>query len=105
MLDSARNLVYERGPRAATVDEIAARAGVGKQTIYRWWPTKSAVIMDALAELTDPEQDDLPTSTYEAIRLQMRRVARMFASRQGQLIKEAIADALGDPSMADDFRR
>ena len=105
MLDSARNLVYERGPRAATVDEIAASAGVGKQTIYRWWPTKSAVIMDALAELTDPEQDDLPTSTYEAIRLQMRRVAGMFASRQGRLIKEAIADALGDPSLAEDFRR
>jgi AcrR family transcriptional regulator len=91
VLDSARNLAYERGPRAATVDEIAASAGVGKQTIYRWWPTKSAVIMDALAELTDPERDALPASTDEAIRLQMRRVARMFASRQGQLTNVCLA--------------
>src|SRR5205807_596229 len=105
VLDSARTLVCDLGPRVVTVDAIAAAAGVGKQTIYRWWPTKSAVLMDALAELTDPERDDLPASAYEAIRLQMRRVARMFASRQGQLIKEAVADAQGDPSLAEDFRR
>ena len=87
-----------------TVDEIAAAAGVGKQTIYRWWPSKSAVIMDALIELTDPEPSDLPESTYEAIRLQMRRVARMFASRNGELIRELVADTQGDPELSDDFR-
>jgi AcrR family transcriptional regulator len=48
VLDSARKLVSELGPHAVTLDEIAAAAGVGKQTIYRWWPSKSAVIMDAL---------------------------------------------------------
>jgi hypothetical protein len=35
----------------------------------------------------------------------MRRVARMFGSRQGQLIREVVADAQGDPSLAEDFRR
>ena len=65
VLDSARTLVCDLGPRVVTVDAIAAAAGVGKQTIYRWWPTKSAVLMDALAELTDPERDDLPASAYE----------------------------------------
>jgi AcrR family transcriptional regulator len=87
------------------VDEIAAAAGVGKQTIYRWWPSKSAVIMDALIELTDPDPADLPASTYDAVQLQMRRVARMFASRNGELIRELVADAQGDPDLADDFRR
>jgi AcrR family transcriptional regulator len=104
VLDSARDLVKERGPRSVTVDEIAAEAGVGKQTIYRWWPTKSAVIMDALIELTDPTPADTPESTYEAIRLQMRRVAKMFASRNGDLIRELVADAQGDPALAKDFR-
>jgi AcrR family transcriptional regulator len=104
VLDSARDLVRKLGPRAVTVDQIAAAAGVGKQTIYRWWPSKSAVIMDALIELTDPDPADLPDSTYEAIRIQMRRVARMFASRNGELIRELVADAQGDPALATDFR-
>ena len=105
VLDAARDLICKLGPRAVTVDQIAKAAGVGKQTIYRWWPSKSAVVMDALIELTDPEPEDMPQSTREAIRLQMCRVARMFASRQGQLIKELVADAQGDPAVADDFRK
>jgi AcrR family transcriptional regulator len=105
VLDSTRDLVRTLGPRAVTVDAIAAAAGVGKQTIYRWWPSKSAVIMDALSELTDPEPGEMPDSAQEAVRLQMRRVAAMFASRQGQLIREVVADAQGDPALAEDFRR
>ena len=100
VLTAARDLVCEMGPRTVTVDQIAAAAGVGKQTIYRWWPTKSSVVMDALIELTDPDPVDLPGSTYEAVRLQMRRVARMFASRNGELIRELVADAQGDPALA-----
>jgi AcrR family transcriptional regulator len=104
VLNSARDLVSERGPRAVTVDEIAAAAGVGKQTLYRWWPSKSSVIMDALIELTDPDPADLPESAYEALRLQMRRVAAMFASRNGELIRELVADSQGNPALAKDFR-
>lgn len=104
MLDSARALVAERGPHAVTVDDIAALAEVGKQTIYRWWPSKSAVIMDALIELTDPDPGDLRASTYEALRVQMRRVARMFSSRNGELIRELVAHAQGDPVVGKDFR-
>jgi hypothetical protein len=61
--------------------------------------------MDALIELTDPEPAQLPDSVRDAVRLQMRRVGRMFASRQGELIREVVADAQGDPSLAADFRR
>jgi AcrR family transcriptional regulator len=104
VLKSARDLVHEYGPRVVTVNDIAASAGVGRQTIYRWWPSKSAVIMDALIELTDPAPADIPDSTYEAIRLQMRRVAKMFASRNGELIRELVADSQGDPDVAEDFR-
>lgn len=104
VLESARDLVSRSGPRAVTVDEIATAAGVGKQTIYRWWPSKSSVIMEALIELTDPDPGDLPDATYEAVRLQMRRVADMFASRNGELIRELVADSQGDPAVAKDFR-
>jgi AcrR family transcriptional regulator len=105
VLEAARDLVCERGPRAVSVDQIAAAAGVGKQTIYRWWPSRGAVVMDALIELTDPEPAQLPDSVRDAVRLQMRRVGRMFASRKGELIREVVADTQGDPALAEDFQQ
>ncbi|GGY85537.1 TetR/AcrR family transcriptional regulator [Streptomyces nitrosporeus] len=52
ILDSALALVGEVGYPRTTIEGIAARAGVGKQTIYRWWPSKAAVLMDAFLDLS-----------------------------------------------------
>ncbi|MFB8123852.1 TetR/AcrR family transcriptional regulator [Streptomyces bacillaris] len=49
--DAALALVGENGYRRTTIEGIAARAGVGKQTIYRWWPSKAAVLMEAFLDL------------------------------------------------------
>jgi AcrR family transcriptional regulator len=50
ILDAAYWQVMERGYGAVTADSIAKAAAAGKQTLYRWWPSKAAVILDALAE-------------------------------------------------------
>ncbi|GGV38474.1 TetR family transcriptional regulator [Streptomyces longisporoflavus] len=49
--DAALELVSEVGYAKLTIEAIAARAGVGKQTIYRWWPSKGAVLLDAFLDL------------------------------------------------------
>lgn len=49
--DAALALVDEVGYSRTTIEGIAARAGVGKQTIYRWWPSKAAVLMEAFLDL------------------------------------------------------
>src|SRR5215469_16744023 len=60
ILDAAFRLLSDPGTESLTIDAIAAEAGVGRQTIYRWWPSKGAVVADALARharVAVPERD------------------------------------------------
>src|ERR1700757_1172322 len=60
ILDAAFRLLSGPETEALTIDAIAAEAGVGRQTIYRWWPSKGAVVADALARhalVIVPERD------------------------------------------------
>lgn len=50
ILDAARALVLRTGYARLTMEGIAAKAGVGKQTIYRWWSSKGAVVFEAFLE-------------------------------------------------------
>lgn len=50
ILQAALELCAERGYAAVTMEAIAARAQVGKPTLYRWWPSKGALFLDALTE-------------------------------------------------------
>jgi AcrR family transcriptional regulator len=54
VLEAADDLLAERGFDGLTIEGIAARAGVAKQTIYRWWDSKSDILFDAL--ITDAEE-------------------------------------------------
>lgn len=75
ILDATADLIAELGYRKLSIEAIAARAGVGKQTIYRWWPSKGAVVLDAFMKLqaddgaTDlPETDDLASDLAVLLR-------------------------------------
>ncbi|GAA2157736.1 TetR/AcrR family transcriptional regulator [Actinomadura napierensis] len=54
-LEAARDLLVELGYEALSIEAIATRAGIGKQTIYRWWRSKAAIIVEAVLEgIIDP---------------------------------------------------
>lgn len=59
IFDAALALVSEAGYAKTTIEGIAARAGVGKQTIYRWWPSKAAVLLDAFLDLASRANEAL----------------------------------------------
>ncbi|MCV7194332.1 TetR/AcrR family transcriptional regulator [Mycolicibacterium brumae] len=54
ILDATVSLIGEVGYANVSIEAIARRAGVGKQTIYRWWPSKGAVVLDAATRSLDP---------------------------------------------------
>ncbi|MET8704168.1 TetR/AcrR family transcriptional regulator [Kitasatospora sp. NPDC004723] len=55
ILDAALRLLAESDGTPVTIDAIARTAGVGKQTVYRWWPSKGAVLLDALTDRADQD--------------------------------------------------
>lgn len=106
MLDAAFELVGSGGPGEISVNAIAEEAGVAKQTIYRWWPSRTAVVLDALVEGTmraTPfgESDDLRAD----FRRHLESVVRLFASPTGSIIRELVAEGQSDPAIAEELRK
>ncbi|MFI9752352.1 TetR/AcrR family transcriptional regulator [Streptomyces collinus] len=62
--DAALALVVEAGYPKTTIEGIAARAGVGKQTIYRWWSSKADVLMEAFLDLAEQSAPDAGPEPY-----------------------------------------
>ena len=105
ILKAAVDLVLESGFRGISMDDIAARANVGRMTIYRRWCNKAAIIMDAFVARVDPGTLFLPAKSYtESIRLQMRSMAKVFRGKDGALIRALLAEAQFDPRLAVELR-
>ena len=105
VLDAASALLEERGYGAMTVDEVAARAGVGKQTLYRRWPSKAAVVLDALSRQTAREVA-VPDSgsLREDVRLLLRNAFAVLRMGRAQIVASLMAEAQHDEAFASAFR-
>ncbi|WP_283136562.1 TetR/AcrR family transcriptional regulator [Rhizohabitans arisaemae] len=110
ILDAARELVCEVGYAKVTIESIAARAGVGKQTIYRWWPSKGAVIFDSFLALSVNAEDQgisLPdTGDIEAdLKLVLRATVAEFADPDFEApIRALNSEIVNDPDLATQYR-
>lgn len=102
ILAATQQLLVERPYREVTIEGIAARAGVGKQTIYRWWPSKAAVILEALNEQIGDVTDFPSTGDLLAdLNKQMSGVAKLLASAEfAPYTQGLIPAAQTDPDLA-----
>jgi AcrR family transcriptional regulator len=107
VLHAADDLLVERGFGGLSVEGIAARAGVAKQTIYRWWPSKVEILLDTLID-DAARQLAVPDTgpVVEGVRRYLRRLAR-FLTREpaGQVLLALIGEAQHDPVTARSFQQ
>ena len=105
ILAAAAALLDEGGLGTVTMEAVAARAGVGKPTIYRQWPNAHAVAMAAFLETTKSEAGGkIGKSPLGALKRQLRRIAEVFATRTGRNTAMMIAAAQNDSELAKVFR-
>jgi AcrR family transcriptional regulator len=101
VLEAADDLLAEKGFAGVTVEGIATAAGVSKQTIYRWWNSKTDILLDTFLEdaarLVPRDHGDLAAD----LRAHLRRLAA-FLSRDdaGTVFKALIGHAQHDPAFA-----
>lgn len=99
ILDATAEILVERGYDHLTMEGIAARAGVGKQTIYRWWNSKGAVLAEALLDgrllpdrLTLPDTGDIRRD----LSVWLRTIAEVLGGANGDSIFRSLIAAATD---------
>ncbi|MEV8630587.1 TetR/AcrR family transcriptional regulator [Streptosporangium sp. NPDC051023] len=105
ILAAAFELVGEVGYAKLSIEGIAARAGVGKQTIYRWWPSKGAVLFDAFLSFTEgsdgeavlPDTGDLEADLKTVLRA---TVAELNDPRYDEPMRALNTEIAHDPELA-----
>src|SRR5438067_3025385 len=105
VLTAAVRLVEHDGYGAVTMEGIARSAGVSKQTVYRWWPAKADIVLEALnegAETVAPA--DFTGSLEPDLRTFVRRSVTGATGRTRPLLSALMADAQLDPDFAESFR-
>lgn len=103
ILSAALELCRETGYGRLGIEAIARRAGVGKQTIYRWWPSKGALLLEALEDVSSPAAFYPDTGDLIAdLAAQMAvAVEYMFSTERGPALLGVFDAAHHDPELAE----
>ncbi len=88
-----------------SIEAIAADASVGKTTVYRWWPTKAALVADAFSASAEKELQFPNTGSVQRdMNLQMRGLIRIFRSKRGKVVAALLAGGQSDPELIEAYR-
>jgi AcrR family transcriptional regulator len=106
ILDAARDLLVEEGFTRLRLEHVAARAGVGKGTIYRRWPSKEALTLDLVLGLAAPHLDiaDVGDTRAELRAAARNPLAAITGTPWGPVIRAMLSQIAGNPTIGDPFR-
>jgi AcrR family transcriptional regulator len=106
ILEAAAELLLEKGLAAVSMDAVAARAEVSKATIYRWWPTKETLALDALYHEWAGVPAARDTGSLRGDLLSLLRPWVRLASKRpyGRAIAALVTEAQTDPAFAQQYR-
>lgn len=106
VLRAADDLLVEKGFAGVTVEGIAKAAGVAKQTIYRWWNSKTDVLLDAFLDDAATDLEPTDTGSLESdLRAHLRSTAHFLTDDDaGAVYRALVGHAQHDPEFARTFR-
>jgi AcrR family transcriptional regulator len=105
ILRNTLKLLGANGFSDLTIEAVAARAKVGKATVYRWWPNKAALIADAFASSATRKLHFPDTgSVYTDMSQQMRQLVKVFRSRRGRIVSAILGAGQSDRALIGAFR-
>ena len=105
VLRATSELMREVGLRAMTTEDIAARSGASKATIYKWWPNKYAVAVEAfLSEMAVESADPDTGSAREDFRLALRGLIHFYTGETGRAYAQLVGEAQFDPKIGAELR-
>ena len=107
ILAATQELLVERGYADVTIEGIAARAGVGKQTIYRWWPSRAALVLEAYlaGEEAVPPPAEGRSVRDDVLALLGWLIAVLAEPTGGPVLAGLVSDLQHDADLARGFRR
>ena len=106
VLRATSELLHEVGLRAMTTEEIASRSGASKATIYKWWPNKYAVAIDAfLSEMMAESRDPDTGSARDDLTAVVRGLLHFYTGPSGRVFAQLVGEAQADPSIQQELRR
>jgi AcrR family transcriptional regulator len=104
VLKAAQALIKEQGYGQLTMKAIARRAGVSRQTIYRWWPTKAEIVLEGLNAAASAVAPLPDTGALDTDLRQLMRQTVLGARRIKRLLASVMAEAQLDEAFASSFR-
>lgn len=101
-----RELLIEEGFDKVRMEHVAARAKVGKATIYRHWPSKQALAQEVLVELASPHivVPDVGDTRTELLATVLAPMRALTETDFGPVIRELLSEIARNPELGDPFR-